>query len=154
MCITALSVRCCLLYVSSAIHKKISREFTPPFTKISAEISQLCVHPPLIVMCVTALSVRCCLLYVSIAVHKKISREFTPPFKKNSAKISQLCVHRPLIMCTPAFNSDVCHLLKCPLLFALRFNCNPQKKFPIIFRKKLLTLLLLLLFCYRLLIKL
>jgi len=28
-------------------------------------------------------------------------------------------------MCTSAFNSDVCHCLKCPLLFALRFNCKP-----------------------------
>jgi len=28
-------------------------------------------------------------------------------------------------MCTSAFNSDVCPRLKCPLLFALRFNCKP-----------------------------
>jgi len=61
-------------------------------------------------------------------IPQKNSREFTPPFTKISAKISQLCVHPPLIMCTSAFNSDVCHRLKRPVLFALRFNnCNPQK---------------------------
>jgi len=49
----------------------------------------------------------------------------------------QLCVHPPLIMCTSAFNSDVCHRLKRPLLFALHFNCNPQKKFARIVHQKL-----------------
>jgi len=108
MCVTALSIRSCLLYVSIAIHKKNSPEF-------SVKNFSKCVHPPLIVMCVTALSVRCCLLYVSIAIHKKISREFSVKnFSKNFT-----------IMCTSAFNSDVCHHLKCPPLLALRFDCKP-----------------------------
>jgi len=43
------------------------------------------------------------------AIYKNFSKNFT-------------------IMCTSAFNSDVCHRLKCPLLFVLRINCNPHKK--------------------------
>jgi len=54
------------------------------------------------------------------AIYKNFSKNFT-------------------IMCTSAFNSDVCHRLKCPLLFALRFNCNRPKNFariyPAIYKK-------------------